>query len=225
MRFLQAVFLDFDGVILESIDVKTWAFKKLFEDYPNQIDAIASYHMENGGISRFVKFRYIYEKILEQHLAKERFEYLCQKYSDLVFERVLQCAFVKGAKEFLDKYHQRIPLFVVSGTPQEEMRQIIECRKLAAYFQGVFGSPNSKDYWVEKILSGYHFAAERTIFVGDAKSDYQAAKGAGCIFFARISPGTEDVLKGKDVDHRIADLTELDSILERDYSFIDVGFK
>ncbi len=217
MMSIQAAFLDFDGVILESIEVKAWAFKKLFEEYPQQVDKIVSYHMENGGISRFVKIKYIYEKILKQPLSEERFQRLCQKYSDLVFERVLQCEFVKGAKKFLDKHYRQIPLFIVSGTPQEEIREIVERKGLSRYFQGVFGSPNSKDYWVSKILSESQFLGRQTIFIGDAKSDYEAAKHGGCIFFARILPGGEDVFKGKDIDYRIKDLIELDLILERDY--------
>jgi HAD superfamily hydrolase (TIGR01549 family) len=217
VRSIQAAFLDFDGVILESIEVKAWAFKKLFEEYPQQVDEIVSYHMENGGISRFVKIKYIYEKILKQPLSDEYFKYLCQRYSELVFARVLQCEFVKGAKEFLDKYHRQMPLFVISGTPQEEMREIVEQKDLSQYFQGVFGSPNSKDYWVKKILSESQFPGRQTIFVGDAKSDYEAAKQGGCIFFARIPPGGEDIFEEKDIAYRIKDLSELDLILERDY--------
>lgn len=34
MKKFEAIFLDFDGVIHESVDVKGWAFSKLFEDYP-----------------------------------------------------------------------------------------------------------------------------------------------------------------------------------------------
>ncbi len=217
MKAIRAAFLDFDGVILESMEVKTWAFRRLFEDHPKQVNQIVSYHMKNGGISRFVKIRYIYERILKQPLPDEHFKYLCQRYSDLVFERVLQCEFVKGAKEFLDKYYRQISLFIISGTPQEEMREIVEQRNLGQYFQGVFGSPNSKDYWVRKIMSESQFPGRQTIFVGDAKSDYEAAKRGGCIFFARIPPGGEDIFEEKVLDYRIKDLNELDSILERDY--------
>ncbi len=217
VRFIQAAFLDFDGVILESVEVKTWAFKKLFEAYPQHIGAIVSYHRKNTGISRFVKIKYIYKEIIKIPLSNEHFQYLCQRYSGLVFTRVLRCAFVKGAKEFLAKYYRKIPLFIISGTPQEEIREIVEQRKLSQYFQGVFGSPHRKDYWVNKILGDKKIPGRQTIFIGDAQSDYEAAQKGGCIFFARILPEKEDIFVQKDIDHRIKDLSELDLILERNY--------
>ena len=63
---LKAIFFDFDGVIVESAGIKTEAFRKLFSNYPDQVDEIVDYHKANAGISRYDKFDYIYEKILKQ---------------------------------------------------------------------------------------------------------------------------------------------------------------
>src|SRR5690606_22889470 len=43
----SAVIFDFDGVILESVKVKTDAFKELFSDYPEHLEAIVAYHENN----------------------------------------------------------------------------------------------------------------------------------------------------------------------------------
>ena len=73
MAKLEAIILDFDGIILESVEVKTWVFKKLFEQYPDQLPLVLRYHMENGGVSRYVKFRHIYRSILKRPLTKSLF--------------------------------------------------------------------------------------------------------------------------------------------------------
>jgi len=62
MKEIQAVFFDFDGVILESVDIKGWAFGKLFEkQHPEHVDEIVAFHHANNGMSRFEKFRNFYK--------------------------------------------------------------------------------------------------------------------------------------------------------------------
>ena len=58
---LKAIFFDFDGVLVESVDIKTRAFSKLFErEGEDVVKKVIDYHIDNGGVSRYEKFRYIY---------------------------------------------------------------------------------------------------------------------------------------------------------------------
>jgi beta-phosphoglucomutase-like phosphatase (HAD superfamily) len=50
---VQAVIFDFDGVIVESMDIKTQAFVELFRDHPEHHETIVRLHLENGGMSRY----------------------------------------------------------------------------------------------------------------------------------------------------------------------------
>ena len=214
MSWVQAVFLDFDGIILESVEIKTLAFRRIFENYPPYADQIVSYHLANGGLPRFDKFRYIYQNILKEPLSNEKFEALCRQFSDLVTEQVIRCDFVGGAKLFLEKYHSVFPLFIISGTPQDEIVQIAHAKKIAHYFKGIFGSPPLKGYWTKKILSDYHFDSQRVFWVGDALSDWQAAQEFGIKFVARTIPGQNTFLN-KNVYSRIKDLFDLDAFLTK----------
>ena len=63
MRTLKAIIFDFDGVICESVEAKTEAFRKVFLDYPEHLDEIIAYHMTQGGVSRYIKFEYIFREI------------------------------------------------------------------------------------------------------------------------------------------------------------------
>ena len=50
------IFWDFDGVIKESVSIKTDAYIKIFEPYGKNIqDLVKNHHEINGGVSRFEK--------------------------------------------------------------------------------------------------------------------------------------------------------------------------
>ena len=50
---ISIIILDFDGVILESVSVKTEAFRTLFSFAPEYVEEIVQFHKDNGGMSRF----------------------------------------------------------------------------------------------------------------------------------------------------------------------------
>ena len=52
----KLIFWDFDGVIKESVSIKTTAFVKLFENFGSEVTAkIKMHHEDHGGMSRFKK--------------------------------------------------------------------------------------------------------------------------------------------------------------------------
>ena len=216
MKLIDAIFFDFDGVILESVDVKGWGFGKLFENHPEHVDEIVSFHFANGGMSRFDKFRYIYKNILNKPLSDEMFDTLCSKFSELTFKRVLECEFVPGVLEFLEKYYEKTKLYIISGTPQDEIERIVEDRRLGKYFQQVYGSPTGKAFWAKKIIMQEKLIVEKTFFIGDAMSDYNAAMENKVKFVARITDDNKDIFEGKHVDYKVYDLFEFDILLTQE---------
>ena len=61
----QAIIFDFDGVVVESGDIKTQAFANLYRTHGEAIMAeVARYHRLNGGMSRYQKFHYFQLKIM-----------------------------------------------------------------------------------------------------------------------------------------------------------------
>src|SRR5207245_1866358 len=127
---LKAIALDFDGVILESVDLKTRAFRALFKDYPQHLDRIAQFHLDNTGLSRYEKFDVIYREFLGLSLSGEEKDRLGREFGRLVEREILECPFVPGARRFLDLVAFSYPVFVVSGAPENELRGIVEARGL-----------------------------------------------------------------------------------------------
>jgi len=212
---ISSIILDFDGVILESVSVKTEAFRKLFSFVPEHVDEIVQYHKDNGGMSRFDKFRYIYTNILKEDLTREKFEELSEKFSKIVFEEVVKVPFVPGTQEFLETYHTKIPIYVVSATPEEELLQIIQNRNMSHYFQKVYGAPRKKSDCITEIVTLNGSPPDTVLFVGDARNDLEAACTAGVRFIGRIKPGDENRFSGlSGIELVIPDLHELARYIE-----------
>jgi HAD superfamily hydrolase (TIGR01549 family) len=212
---VKTLFFDFDGVILESVSVKTDAFADLFADRGPAVQAaVVKYHLENLGRSRYHKFRYCYEELLGIPLADDEMDRLCKEFENLVVERVLTCPFVPGALEFLSAGAGGRACFVISATPHDEIRHIVVSRGLERYFVSVHGSPTGKGEWVAHLIERYSLDPTECVFVGDAVSDWTAATTNGVRFVARIDAGGVSPLHAITCTARILDLTGLETTLQ-----------
>lgn len=171
--------LDFDGVIVDSAEVKTEAFKELFSDFGEELEEIISYHLDNNALSRFIKFRYIYENILDREYDSVVERDLGRRFSEIVFKKVVDCPYIPGAIEFLNSFYGRYPMYLISATPHEELMRIVAERNLLHYFKGILGvPPNSKYEHILKVLDLESLKPSEAIYIGDMMEDYRIAKSA-----------------------------------------------
>ena len=184
---IRAIIFDLDGVIIESAGIKTETFRALFADYPDKLPEIMTYHEKNAGISRYVKFRYFYEHILDKELTPKKEKELGAQFSQIALEQILKAPLVTGIEEFLKKNLKSYLFFIASGTPEEELKYILRQRKLAGYFQGAYGTPDTKTEITRRILTEYRLPAREAVFIGDAESDLTAAADTGVTFITRIN--------------------------------------
>jgi beta-phosphoglucomutase-like phosphatase (HAD superfamily) len=187
----QAFFFDFDGVVLDTTKIKTAAFAAMYRDHGEAIvERVVAHHREHGGISRMHKLRYFEETILGRELADARLDELASEFSRLVLEQVLTSAPIPGALDTLESLAAGgSPVFVVSGTPQRELDQVIDHRDLRRLFTEVHGSPPLKPAILSSILDRRHdLEPARCLFVGDALTDLHAALGAEMAFLGIEPP-------------------------------------
>jgi phosphoglycolate phosphatase-like HAD superfamily hydrolase len=190
-RKWQAIIFDFDGVVVESGDIKTQAFANLYQAYGETVMAeVAHYHRLHGGMSRYEKFHYFQKHILKKPpLTREEEQELDCRFSELVMEAVIASEAVPGAAELIQKEFSRIPLFVASGTPEPELNTIVERRGLARYFTSVRGSPTPKHTLIADILSAHELPPEQVLMIGDALIDMQSARLNRVAFVGRVRHG------------------------------------
>ena len=174
---IQAIAFDFDGVLAESVEVKTRAYTLLFnEEKEEAVSQFIDYHVKNGGISRFEKIKVFYRDILERPLAEKRFQELVLRFSKLVIDEVVVAPWVEGGQEFLSQNEKKYKFFIVSGTPEDELIEIVHRRKMDHFFDSVRGSPKDKVTLLREIMEEYNLKPENMVFVGDAETDWQAAQ-------------------------------------------------
>ena len=190
----QAIIFDFDGVVVESGDIKTQAFGNLYRAYGETVmTAVMQYHSANGGMSRYQKFHYFQQHLLEKPpLTPDEEQQLDRRFSELVVEAVIASETVPGATELIRKEAARIPLFIASGTPEAELKTIVMRRGLAPYFTAVRGSPTPKQMLIADILSSHTLSPERVLMIGDALIDYESAQANKIAFLGRVRPGDDN---------------------------------
>lgn len=210
---IKAIIFDFDGVILESATIKTDAFAEVVQDYPReQAEAFVQYHMSHMGISRHVKFLYFIEEILHESYNDEKEQVLADKFSAIVFDKVMCCDYVPGAREFLEQNYQKYDFYIATGTPEEEMLQILDGRDLRKFFKGVYGTPGKKEDITANILEANHYLPEEVIFVGDAGTDLKAASLNNIHFIGRNTPENQQVFR--EVVNKVDDLRQIEAIIQ-----------
>jgi len=180
---LKGIIFDFDGVIAESVQVKTDAFSVLYAPYGRDVvRKVVEHHEANGGMSRFEKIHLYHESLLNKTIMGKEIATLANQFSDLVVEKVIAASYVPGALEYIQKSFKQYKLFISTGTPTEEMKQILEGRKIAQYFTDIFGSPFKKNVHINNIKSMYGLRSNELIFYGDSNSDLDAAENANITF-------------------------------------------
>ncbi len=196
MKNYHAIILDFDGVIVESVGIKDDAFRELFKDFPHHLDAIMRYHCANNATIRYEKFRVIYEEILGLPFSAAVSTQLGVQFSKMIFEKIVLCPFVEGASEFLEKFSKESLLYVVSINPAEELKAILEARKIDHYFSDVYAYPWSKADAIREILKRNDFLEKDVVFIGDSPEDFRAAQMVGIDFIGRQAKRSWDVKCG-----------------------------
>ncbi len=186
-RDIDAVFFDFDGVLVESNEVKIDAFRRLYEPFGAEVvERVIAEHIRHEGVSRVVKLERFHREFLNITLDDDGLAELAETYSNMVEDVVVACDAVPGAVAALDAWANHCPLYVVSGTPQDELRRIAKRRGLDGYFSTVFGSPRVKPDIVGDELSRIGVQADRVLFVGDSITDYDCAVAVGTRFLGRV---------------------------------------
>ena len=182
--------MDFDGVILDSTELKTQAFVSVYEgESPPKLAQVLAYQRLHGGVTRRAKFAYFEQHIFGRPGDNESIERLAAAYRNLIYERVLACPFVRGAEDFLELARGRIDLHVISGTPQDELVEIIERRRLTSFFRTIVGAPATKRDAFEAILRENQLVAADTTAIGDANTEYWAADALGVPFIGVVAQG------------------------------------
>lgn len=186
----KTLIFDCDGVVLDSNKVKTNAFYKAGLPYGEvAAEKLKQYHIENGGISRYKKFEYFLNEIINKNTCGPDIEALLAIYGEEVRKGLLTCDVVEGLLK-LRGQTSHIRWLIVSGGDQCELREIFALRELDNLFDGgIFGSPDDKKEILKREINRENIQLP-ALFIGDSRYDHVAANFAN-IDFVFVSNWTE----------------------------------
>jgi HAD superfamily hydrolase (TIGR01509 family) len=207
-KLVKAMFLDFDGVVVESADIKTQAFFSLYQPHGQQVaEQAKQYHLAHQGVSRYEKFDAIHRQYLDRMCPPDEAKKLSALFSQRVFQQITESPLVPGVFEFLQKMKKEgVPVALLSATPHEELREIVAIKGLAPYFSYVIGSPTSKVAAGNRIMQELNLEPNKIVFIGDSISDLTAAEALEVHFIGRACLKHNHSFGDKPV---IQDFTEL----------------
>jgi len=199
-KHYQTIFWDFDGVILNSMSVRDKGFELVLKDYRDeQVEKLMQFHHKNGGLSRYVKFRYFYEEVLNEPLSDDRLSELTDAFSAIMLQELgNRNLLFEDTLSFLQSAADSFRMHVVSGSDQTELRQLCERLDVAQFFKSIHGSPKPKKDWVRSLLREYNYNKAHTVLVGDSINDLEAARDNGIDFI-----GYNNLHLKADADHYI----------------------
>lgn len=182
---LQIVFWDFDGVIKDSVRVKTDAFYSLFQPYGEDVAAnVRAHHLDHGGMSRFDKIP-LYLHWAGLQTTPELVSEFCGRFASAVEDAVVASDWVPGVRQVLLTQCEKSKFVLVTATPQAEIESILDRLGLRQCFIRVFGAPTGKASGIQATLSEFVVSPEHTLMIGDSRQDLIAAQRCRVPFLLR----------------------------------------
>jgi phosphoglycolate phosphatase-like HAD superfamily hydrolase len=191
----NTILWDFDGVIMDSMPIREKGFQLVLADYPeDQVEQLMTYHRQNGGLSRYHKFRYFFEEIRKESISKKEIEILADRFSKVMLENLLNPELlILDSVNFIRKNYMNFTMHVVSGSDQKELRLICDQLELSNYFKSIHGSPTPKTELVKNLIQEYEYTRRTTCLIGDSINDFEAANQNEIDFFGFNNNSIKDL--------------------------------
>ncbi|MFW3405392.1 HAD family hydrolase [Aliarcobacter butzleri] len=182
---IKNILWDFDGVIVDSMPIRDYGFRKIFDKYAKEIvEEFIKYHRINGGLSRFHKIKYFYNTLLNKEISEEQIQNYAEQFTIIMKEQLINKKYlIEDSLNFIKLNHKNYNFHIVSGSEHNELNYICKKLDLVDYFLSINGSPTPKNDLIKNLLEKEQYRIEETILVGDSFNDYEAANINGIYFY------------------------------------------
>jgi phosphoglycolate phosphatase len=201
----KILFLDFDGVICDSIQVI--------------IDSVNEYRVSKGRAKLTQQEIDEYFKIgVREAMIKEGFNWFSGwmvflKLRNNVAKKLEEAQLYPGAKQALIEVSQKADLIIVTANKPQTVRSYLA--KRGVHVRAIYGSiPLGKKKTLRKLCRKYHQDPANTWYVGDQITDGIAAHEAGMKFAgARWGYQTVDALKTTKPERILRNILQINELV------------
>lgn len=178
MGYRQIIF-DCDGVLVDTNGLKMANIRSAVAPActPEEADAFVDYFVRHNGVPR--------EDKIARFFQGEAYQEILNRYNALNRTTVPFVTADAATVAFVERLAARsLPLYVLSGGDEAEVRTLLENAGLAPFFHDILGGPTSKVEHLERL----GLSAD-TCYFGDSRYDYQAASrfGFDFVFLSRYT--------------------------------------
>lgn len=194
----KIILWDFDGVLMDSNSIRDLGFERVLGNYPRQfVQELMDFHQANGGLSRYVKFRYFYENILKQDVSETEIQELANEFSIIMKSLLLNPQLlIEDSMNFVkSQFDKGVKMHIVSGSDQEELRFLCRELEIDKYFISIHGSPTPKKELVKELIDLNEYNKLDIALIGDSINDLEAANLNGINFFGYNNMSLSDLPK------------------------------
>ena len=188
---VKVLFLDYDGVIADSMGAKMAAMADAFAPYSTDRAAIAEGFRRHAGSGREMVFDRIYEDLTGELLHETTRARILAAFLDRIDAINDAVGLFPGVHDFIEAQAATRLVAVVTGVPQEEAERQLGRFGLAPSLASVHGATRAapKHVHMERFLGARAIAPAHALFVGDSQADMREAALAGVPF---VGIGTPD---------------------------------
>ncbi|MBE0491147.1 MAG: HAD family hydrolase [Sulfurospirillum sp.] len=197
MNKIKNILWDFDGVILDSMPIRDYGFRKIFESYPEDlVEGFIRYHRLNGGLSRFHKIKYFYNHLLNKEISEKQIQDYAEQFTIIMKEQLTNEKYlIRDSVDFIKSNHKNYNFHIVSGSEHHELNYLCKNLDLADFFLSIKGSPTPKNNLVKNLLEKEQYKKEETILIGDSINDFDAANINGIEFYGYNNEMLREIYK------------------------------
>ncbi len=209
---VRVLYLDFDGVIMDSMKLKLEAYAYALEKHSFTKDSIERIQRRLSGLSRQHILPAMYRELSGNIMSDRDYEEALERFTRFDESSRERMQFKPGTLEFLNTVVGRLPMAIVTGTPQEVIDRTVERFGLGRYFTEICGTPGDKPFHLRRLMNTHQVQPQDCAFVGDAIGDQQAARDTAMAFVA-VDEG-DDPFAPDYVHVKVRRLDQLLSILK-----------
>jgi phosphoglycolate phosphatase-like HAD superfamily hydrolase len=171
---------------MDSMPIRGRGFEEVLKEYPQeQVAELLAFHEYNGGLSRYVKFRYFFEKIRGQAITDELVLKMTERFSKIMLSLLIdEKLLIIDSVNFIKNNWKNHEMHIVSGSDGKELNYICEALGLAQYFKSINGSPVPKNELVKNVIKINSYDKNIVAIIGDSINDFDAANANDISFYA-----------------------------------------
>ena len=180
---IKCVVFDFDGTLVKSNEIKRRVFYEVTEDIVDAVPVLDELFSVPDSGDRYNIFDLLIKNLKLVQEVGVTASYLSSLYTKICEHRISEAPEVCGAFNALRELKKiKVKMFVSSATPTNTLQRIIGMRGWSELFDGIMGSPDSKEDHLKSILFSNNYSLSEVVYIGDSEVDQKAALLIGCKF-------------------------------------------